>query len=175
MSVTSGGGWWWWVQLFTLIHFETHFRLCFTKGVGTFCGCFGPIRKQRQFRVKLSAIVGSIVSSHSCKFQPDRPYFYLTLVLNQIRPLVIRLGDETSYFWKDIFLVLSLTSIPSNAELNSPFNTGRWANISKKYLNRLLTLLTPYMCLIFVMGSGNLSEKFGIFLARCFPDCLQIN
>jgi len=80
---------------------------------------FWPIRKQRQFRVKLSAIVEPRVSSHSYKFQPDRPYFYLTLVLNQIGSLVIRLRDETSYFWKDIFLVLSLTSIPSDAELNS--------------------------------------------------------
>jgi hypothetical protein len=52
------------------------------------------------------------------KFQLDRPYFCLALALNQIGSLVIRLIDENSYFWKNIYLFLSLIYIPFNAELN---------------------------------------------------------
>ncbi len=66
----------------------------------TFCGCFGPIRNQRRFRVKISAIVRPRVSSYFYKFQPDRSYLCLTLVLNQIGSLVIRLRDENSFFFE---------------------------------------------------------------------------
>jgi hypothetical protein len=88
------------------------------KGWGTFCGCFDPIKKQRQFHVKLSAIVGPRVSCHSYEFQLDRRSFCLPLVLNQISSPVIRLRDDNSYFWKDIYLILSLIYIPCDAELN---------------------------------------------------------
>jgi hypothetical protein len=69
--------------------------------------------------VKLSAIVGHRVSSHFYKFQIDRPYFCLTLVLNQIDSLFIRLIDEIPYFSKNIYLVLSLIYALFEAELNS--------------------------------------------------------
>jgi hypothetical protein len=69
--------------------------------------------------VKLSAIVGHRVSSHFYKFQIDRPYLCLTLVLNQIDSLFIRLTDEIPHFSKNVYLVLSLIYAPFEAEPNS--------------------------------------------------------
>ncbi len=72
--------------------------------------------------MKLSAIVGHIVSCHFDKFQIDRPYFCLTLVLKQIGFLFIRLRDEISYFSKSIYPVLSLIYEQFDVELNYPQN-----------------------------------------------------
>jgi hypothetical protein len=56
------------------------------KGRGTLCGYFGPFRKQSLFRLKLSAIVEPVVTSHCYKFQPDQSNPQDTLVLSQIDP-----------------------------------------------------------------------------------------
>ena len=75
------------------------------KGRGTFSDDFGPIRNLRQFHMKLSAIVGPIVSSHSYKFQLDRLHFSHTLALSHIGPIGPSVDETIMYFRQNIHML----------------------------------------------------------------------
>ena len=93
---------------------------------------FGPIRKYRQFHMKLSAIVGLIVSSHSYKFHLDPSNFSCTLVLLHVRATAPSIDETIILFTQNIHMRSQLVYIPFDREFNSEQTTYKYLRVKTR-------------------------------------------
>jgi len=93
------------------------------KGRGTFWYEIGPIRKRNQINTKLTAIEGLSTSSHSYKFQPDRPNCCFTMMRSQNPIFIIEGEDQMRLLFPKKSLNFLLIYIPFDVELNSEQNS----------------------------------------------------
>ena len=82
--------------------------------------------------MKLSAIVGLIVSNHSYKFQLDRSAFSLTFVVSHIGRFEPSNGQRITHFRRSIYMFWQSIYIPVDREFNSEQKTYRYPRVKTK-------------------------------------------
>ena len=82
--------------------------------------------------MKLSAIVGLIISSHSYKFHLDPSNFFCTLVLPHVRATAPSIDEAIILFTQNIHMRSQLVYIPFDREFNCEQKTYKYLRVKTR-------------------------------------------